>query len=112
MFRCAQHYVHILGWCLKMRLLPHVLFFFVMGLVILYVHMFKMVCFAALNTMFISGLVPENEVITTCVIFFVMGLVIEMFKWLNGVFLLRSTLCSYLGLLPENEVLPLYLISL
>ena len=45
-----------------------------------------MVCFAALNTMFISWLVPENEVITTCVIFFVMGLVIEMFTCSNGVF--------------------------
>ena len=58
------------------------------------------------------GLVPENEVITTCVIFFVMGLVIEMFTCSNGVFRCAQHYVHILGYCLKMKFLPLYLISL
>lgn len=48
--------IHILGWCLKMRLLPHVLFSLGWDWSLICSHV-QMVCFAALNTMFISWVI-------------------------------------------------------
>lgn len=58
------------------------------------------------------GLVPENEVITTCVIFFGMGLVIDMFTCSNGVFRCAQHYVHILGYCLTMNLLPLIYISL
>ncbi len=58
-FICS--YIHILGWCLKMRLLPHVLFSLGWD--------WSLIC----SHVHISGFLPENEVFTAVLNFFGKG---------------------------------------